>query len=238
MSEGIVTEPKPAPGNSAASRAVGSLAGVLAMAIGAIVLLGALPGLILAFTRNFGNVWNGSLAAGNIPLPGPATKDDGGPTGGRVNLSSSEPLVETRTLLAIADTLVALAAVAFGLALVLIAIRLLTGRPMRGLLGWTLGTLGLLLLVAGAVGPQLRARAEDAAILELGLPLIGTEWQPGDPIAFELNLWDPIWALPRTDWTVVGLGVLALLFAAVLVTGSSRTVPPRPRGSTATQPST
>lgn len=211
----------------APARAGRTVALIAALSLGGVLLvfsiLGAIP-LILSF---FSDYWNGraDIITPRVPFIdswAELTKDSGDAYAG-VLISSAEPLVMPRILQATAAALGSLTIMVGSLLVVLLAVRMLRGRSFTRLLRWGLAILGLLVMVAAAVAPQLEALAVDLAVQDLGYPIYNPASDgvmvENSPEYIPLNLWDGLWVLDRVDIVMFLLGIVIAAFAALVAEG-------------------
>lgn len=208
-----------------ASRAARSGALVVALVVGGLLLLGAAISAVPRIVGYFTGYWNGNsdLLTGREP----SIRISDSSEIDRVDYSgivivSDQPLVLPRALQAAAEGLGVLVILAGGALAVMLAVRMLRGRPFARMLAWGLGTLGVLAVLAGAVAPQLNAWAVDAAVRELGYVVsdgFDGVLTPDGPEAIVLPLWDPLWMIDRIDMTLVLLGVIIAIVGLLVADG-------------------
>lgn len=210
--------------NAAGAARRGAL--IVALVVGGLLLLGAAISAVPRIVGYFTGYWNGhsDLATGREP----SIRISDSSEIDRVDYSgivivSDQPLVLPRALQAAAEGLGILVILAGGVLAVMLAVRMLRGRPFARMLAWGLGTVGALAALAGAVAPQLRAWAVDAAVRELGYDVYGPGFDdtltPDGPEAIVLPLWDPLWVLDRVDVTLLLLGVIIAIVGLLVADG-------------------
>lgn len=204
-----MTTPAPTPGRTAAV--------AVALIVGSILLLLAVLGAVPNVASHFTGNWNGvaDLVTPDVPFSETAlTTKDGGPAYSGVLISSPEPLVASRVLMATAAALGGLTAILGSLLIVVLAARLLMRRSFTRLARWGLVVLGVVVMLTAAIVPQLEVLSVDLAVQELGYPIAadgGGPTTPDSPDVISPGLWG-IWAVNRVDWTLFLLGgMLALL---------------------------
>lgn len=199
---------------------------IVALVLGGLLLIGSAISAIPRIAGYFTGHWTGhsDLLTGREPsigLTGPTTE------AGRVDYSgavivSDQALVLPRALQATAEGLGILVIVAGGALAVMLAVRMLRGRPFVRMLAWGLGAVGGLTVLAGAIGPQLHAWAVDAAVRELGYAV--SEGADGaltadGPELIVLPQWDLLWILDRVDVTLLLLGVIIAILGLLVADG-------------------
>jgi|GEM_PF-1157783 len=212
-----------------AARAGRTTALVAALVLGGALLVASVIGAVPTIAGFFLDYWNGraDLMTGRfpeIPRAGGMSQVGGADYAG-VLIASAEPLVGPRALQATATGLGVLVIIGGSLLAVLLATRMLAGRSFTRLLSWGLGALGLLVMLAAALAPQLQALAVDIAVQDLGYriydPAADAVMTADGPESVILSLWDPEWILDRVDVTLFLLGaVIAVL--GLLVTDGTR----------------
>lgn len=208
------------------SRPVRRGALIVALAIGGLLLLGSAFSAVPRIVGYFTGYWNGhsDLLTGREPSvrTSDASEIDRVDYSGIV-IVSDQALVLPRVLQALAEGLGILVIVAGGVLTIMLALRMLRGRPFARTLAWGLGVVGLLAIVAGAVAPQLQAWAVDAAVRELGYEVSGPDsgavLTPGGPEVIVLPLWNPLWVLDRVDVTLLLLGVIIAIVGLLVADG-------------------
>lgn len=215
--------------SSNAAHAGRTTALIAALIVGGGLLAASALGAIPTLTAYFLDYWGGraDLMTGHapqIPIGGQVPSEPGGADYSGVLISSSEALVWPRTLQATAAALGILVVVAGSLLTVLLAVRMLRGRPFARLLSWGLGALGALLIVAAAVAPQLEALAVDLAVQDLGYriyrPAADADMTADGLESVILSLWDLQWVLDRVDLTGVVLGVIIAVLGLLVADGA------------------
>lgn len=197
----------------AVARTARSATLVVALIVGAVLVIGSALGAIPALAGIFGDIWNGraDLLTGRAPALG------GGSDAAETNyagviISADAALATPRMLQAVAALLAIGLVVCGGLLLVLLSLRMLRSRPFARLLAWGLGVVGLLAVVVAAVAPQLEVLAVDLAVQELDLPLYDAShdgmFTADGADAIALALWDPLWILDRVDPALMLLGLV------------------------------
>lgn len=204
---------------------------VTALTIGALLLIGSLIGAIPAIAGILGDIWNGrvDLLTGRtpqIPVNGtipPVDSDTGSTVYNGVTISSDAPLALPRALQAIAATLNLLVVVGGSLLVVMLAVRMLRSRPFARLLAWGLGIVGVIMVTAAAIAPQLEAAAVDVAVRELGYAVYDNGhdglFTADGADAIALPLWDPLWILDRVDITLLLIGIVIGLVGLLVAEG-------------------
>ncbi|MEJ1088728.1 hypothetical protein WDU99_10405 [Microbacterium sp. Mu-80] len=210
--------------NSSGPERSGAL--IAALVLGGLLLIGSAISAIPRVAGYFTGYWNGhgDLLTGREPsigVAGPTTEADRIDYSGIV-IVSDQSLMLPRVLQAIAEGLGILVIVAGGALAVMLAVRMLRGRPFVRMLAWGLGVVGVLTVLAGAVAPQLRAWAVDAAVRELGYAVSegtdGTLTADG-PELIVLPQWDVLWILDRVDVTLLLLGVIIAILGLLVADG-------------------
>lgn len=202
-------------------------AAVVALVLGGLLLLATLAAAVPMILNHFTDLWNGFADLSTVALPFGQDQNSPDPVTtasyAGVLLTSSEALALPRALLAWQSALTLLVLLTGGLMLVLVAVRLLRGRPFTRLLRWGMVVLGLLIVVFATVGPQLEALALDTASQELGFPIYD---YAGDgiltattPDSIMLNLWDPIWVVGRFELVPLVIGGLVAMFGFFIADG-------------------
>lgn len=95
-----------------------------------------------------------------------------------------------------------------------LSVGLLRGRPFGRLSGWWLGAVGTLMVLVAVAEPWLSRTSVAGAVDALGLP---TGWEATGRAA-ELATWvvPPAWDWTDTDWSLLVLGLVALVSAVLL----------------------
>ncbi|CAG7604658.1 hypothetical protein ACFPZL_03975 [Leucobacter soli] len=210
-----------------AGRVGRSITAIIALAIGSLLLLGALVSAIPMMLSHFTDLWNGfaDLSTARLPFEQDPNTLDGESSAAYagVLLTSGDPLTAPRLLQSAQTALTLLVVVAGSLAAILLAIRLLRRRPFARHLRWSLLVLGLLVMVLATVGPQLEALAVDIAAEDLGYAIYQRD---GDgiltsttPDSIMQNLWDPIWVVGRFDLILLLVGGMVAMFGFLLSDG-------------------
>ncbi|MGF2950011.1 hypothetical protein [Microbacterium alcoholitolerans] len=198
---------------------------IVALALGALLLLGSAISAVPRITGYFTGYWNGhsDLLTGREPsirISDPSDVDRVDYSG--IVIVSDQTLLLPRVLQAAAEGLGILVVVGGGVLTVMLAVRMLRGRPFARMLAWGLGSVGVLAILVGAIAPQLQAWAVDAAVRELGYEVSagfdGT-LTPDSPEVIALPLWDPLWVLDRVDMTLVLLGVIIAIVGLLIADG-------------------
>lgn len=215
--------------SNTAVRAGRSTALIAALVVGAVLFAAAIIGAIPALSGYFLDYWNGraDLMTGHvpqIPVGGEVPAEPGGANYSAVLISSAEALTGPRVLQAVAAALGILVVIGGSLLAVLLAVRMLRGRPFARLLSRGLGTLGALVMIAAAVAPQLNALAVDLAVQELGYriydPAADVTMTADGVESVVLSLWDLEWILDRVDLTGFLLGVIVGVVALLVADGT------------------
>lgn len=202
---------------------------IAALVVGGGLLVASIIDAVPTLSAYFRDHWNGraDLMTGRspqIPVGGEVPADPAGVAYPGVLLSSSEALTGPRALQAAAAALAILVVIAGSALLVLLAVRMLRGRSFARLLGWGLGALGLLVLIAAAVAPQLDAWAVDLAVQELGYriydPAVDAVMTADSPDAVILSLWDLEWILDRVDVPGLLFGVIIAILGLLVLDGT------------------
>lgn len=213
--------------NTTASRPGRSGALIVALVLGGMLLIGSAISAIPRITGFFTSYWTGrsDLLTGREPSissTGALSEAD------RVDYSevvivSDQPLLLPRVLQATAEGLGVLVIIAGGALAVMLAVRMLRGRPFVRMLAWGLGSVGVLTMLAGAIAPQLHAWAVDAAVRTLGYEVSahadGTLTADG-PELIALPQWDVLWVLDRVDVTLLLLGVIIAIVGMMVADGA------------------
>ncbi len=201
---------------------------VVALLIGGLILLGAAITAIPRIGQLFSDYWNGrtgllTAREPQVPIAGEIPEVGGVDYAGAL-VSSDAPLFVPRLLQAVAEGLGIAVIIAASLLIVLLAVRLLRGRPFARLLSWGLGAVGVLVIAAAAVAPQLEALAVGIAVDDLGYAVYGAEHDgvltPDGPDALELPLWDGLWILDRVDPTLLLLGIVLAVLGLLVADGT------------------
>jgi len=201
---------------------------VIALLIGGLILLGATITAIPRIGQLFADYWNGhagllTAREPQVPIVGEAPAV-GGVSYAGATIASDHPLVVPRVLQAVAEGLGIAVIVAASLLIMLLAVRLLRGRPFARLLSWGLGAVGVLVIAAAAVAPQLEALAVGIAIDDLGYAVYDAGhdgvFTPDGPDALELPLWDWLWVLDRVDPTLFLLGTVIAVLGLLVSDGT------------------
>jgi hypothetical protein len=190
------------------------------------IIAGAILGLV-AVNTIFAAVFNSYWFYGEVRLSSDREpfQPDGTPWTGEVTyttlgVGSSEALVGARAASTVADVLHQLVLIALAVLLISIAISMLMQRPFTRMLRWGLVVLGVLIIVSGAIAPQLDALAAGLAVQELGYPTVvidgpGYEGVPqGEWALFTTSSWTYI--LGQIDAVVTAIGV-ALVLLGILI---------------------
>ncbi|MEQ1735837.1 MAG: hypothetical protein ABL886_05495 [Rhodoglobus sp.] len=208
------------------------LGAIVFLAIGGTIGLMATFGFFPRVLGAFGQNWSGSATIFTPRMPfldswAEIDKDYADAYNGLI-FSSSAPLVESRWLTAAEGALDSLVIIAGCVLLVIIAIRVMMARSISRVARSGLVILGVLVILDATLGPQFAPLASDIALQQLGYPIVGPD-DPGfgfmtenTPEAVMLALWDPIWVMNRFDFTLLFLGLLALLFGT-LTLGRAKT---------------
>lgn len=197
------------------------VAGVVAIISGAILALVALNTIFIALFMGYQFSGELPLNSPRVPFqPNSAAPNEGGPFYSTLGFSSSEPLVAARAASTAADVLHQLVLVALAALLIAIAVSMLAHRPFTRVLRWGLVILGALIVVSGAIAPQLDALASGLAAQELGYPTIvidgpGYEGVPeGEWALVTSSSWTYI--LMQIDAGLTAIGV-ALVLLGILI---------------------
>jgi hypothetical protein len=191
------------------------------------IVTGAVLGLV-AVNTIFVALFTGYLYSGELPLNSdrvPFQPDGAPPYSGEVwystlGISSAETLVGSRAASTVADVLHQLVLIAIAVLLITIAGSLLVRRPFTRVLRWGLVVLGALIVVSGAIAPQLDALAAGLAVQELGYPAVvidgpGYEGVPeGEYALVTSSSWTYI--LMQVDAVLTAIGV-ALVLLGILI---------------------
>lgn len=208
-------------------RAARSAALIVSLVIGGLILLGAVISAVPRIAGYFSDYWNGragllTAREPQVPISGPSL-EEGGLSYAGVIIASDEDLLASRVLQAVAEGLGILVIVAASLLVVLLAVRLLGRRPFARLLSWGLGMVGILVIVAAAVAPQLEALSVDLAVNKLGYAVYDAAhsgvFTPDGPDAIELPLWDWLWVLDRVNPTLLLLGIVIFVLGLLVTDG-------------------
>jgi len=197
------------------------IAAVLAIIAGSVLALVAVSTIFLA-------LWQGSQYHGRLGItsqrapfePGSLTGEHEEPRYSQIEFSSSEPLVASRAASTVADVLHQGVLIVMAVLLIAIAVSLLTRRPFTRVLRTGLVVLGSLIIVSGAIAPQLDAFAAGLAAQELGFPTIvidgpGYEGVPeGEWALVTSSSWTYI--LGQIDAVLTSIGV-ALVLLGILI---------------------
>ncbi len=197
------------------------VAAVIAIVAGAVLALVALGTIFAA-------LFTGYLYSGELPLSSQRVpfQPDGTPQIGEepryttLGISSSEALVGARAASTAADVLHQLVLIAIAVLLIAIAGSMLVRRPFTRILRWGLVMLGALIIVSGAIAPQLDALAAGLAAQELGYPTVvidgpGYEGVPeGEWALVTSSSWTYI--LGQIDAVLTAIGV-ALVLLGILI---------------------
>jgi hypothetical protein len=197
------------------------IAAVLAILAGCVLAL-------VAVTTIFEALWSGSHYHGELRIdsqrvpfqPGTWTGENEEPRYSHIEISSSEPLIASRAASTVADVLHQGVLIAMAVLLIAIAVSLLAHRPFTRVLRTGLIVLGALIIVSGAIAPQLDALAAGLAAQELGYPtLVIDGFDDGEPLPTEYALvtfgsWT--WILLQIDAVLTSIGV-ALVFVGILI---------------------
>lgn len=202
---------------------------IAALVVGGALLVASIIGAVPTLSAYFGGFWTGraDLMTGRspqIPVNGEVPTEPSGADYPGVLISSSEALSGPRTLQAIAAALAIVVVIAGSLLLVILAVKMLRGRSFARLLGWGLGGVGLLVVIASALAPQLEALAVDLGVQELGYriydPAADALMTVDSPDAVILSLWDFEWILDRMDPAGVLLGVIIAVLGLLIIDGT------------------
>lgn len=212
------------------SRTARSGALITSLALGALLLLGTAISAIPRIAGYFTGHWTGygDLITGREPsiqisdaVPAPSEVDGVDYSG--VVIVSDQSLVMPRLLQASAEGLGILVILAGGALAIMLALRMLRGRPFARMLSWGLGAMGVLTVITGSVAPQLNAGAVDVAVRELGYAVYDSSpdgmLTPNGPEAIALPLWDPLWVIDRMDVTLLLLGVIISVVGLLVADG-------------------
>ena len=135
-------------------------------------------------------------------------------------ISSAEPLIASRAASTVADVLHQGVLIVMAVLLIAIAVSLLAHRPFTRVLRTGLIVLGALIIVSGAIAPQLDALAAGLAAQELGYPTVVIDgFDNGEPLPTEYAMvtfgsWT--WTLLQIDAVLTSIGV-ALVFVGILI---------------------
>lgn len=210
--------------DSSSARHLRRVALIIALVLGALILVGTVLTAIPRLSGFFTDYWNGraNLVTGSQPnLAGPMGA--GGADYAGVTIASDAALTVPRVLQAVSAGLGLLVIIAASALVVILALRMLRARPFARVLSWGLGIVGGLVVLLAAVAPQLEALAVDRAVTDLGYPVLDSAhdgvFTPGGPDVIQLNLWDSLWVLDRVEPTLMLLGVVLVILAFLVARG-------------------
>jgi len=183
------------------------VAAIIALLAGAVLAFVALNTIFVALFM--GAYYNGELYLSTTRVP---FEPDGAPQGevwyGSLGIGSREPLVASRALSTVADVLHQLVLITIAVLLIAIAASMLMRRPFTRVLRWGLVMLGSMIVVSGAIAPQLDALAAGIAVQELGYPAVVIS----DPAYDEVS-WSEYALVTSSSWTYILMEVDAVLTA-------------------------
>ena len=148
------------------------VAAVIALIAGAILGLVAVGTIGIAVFSSYWFYGELPLSSNRVPFQPDGTQQIGEVVYTTVGIGSAEPLVGARAASTVADVLNQLFLLALAVLLISIAVSLLARRPFTRMLRGGLIILGALIVVSGAISPQLDALAAGLAAQELGFPTI------------------------------------------------------------------
>lgn len=204
-----------------------TISAVLGIVLGSLILLGSVFGTFPMLSAPFQDTWNGNadLLTAQLPFEQDPESPQSNPasTYTGVLVSSDDPLVTPRLLLAAQSLLILLVMYTAGAMLVLLALQLLRQRPFARTLRWGLVALGTLIMLSSAVGPQLGALSSDLGLIELGVPL-GDSGSVSSLTADSadtglLHLWDSISVLSRIELVPLLLGTVLSMIGFLISDG-------------------
>jgi hypothetical protein len=195
------------------------VAAIIALLAGVVLAFVALNTIFVALFM--GAYYNGELYLSTTRVP---FQPDGAPQGtgevwyGSLGIGSMQPLVASRALSTVADVLHQLVLITIAVLLITIAASMLMRRPFTRVLRWGLVILGSLIVISGAIAPQLDALAAGIAVQELGYPAIvvgNAGYEDGGEYALVTSgSWTHI--LMEVDAVLTAIG-LALVLLGVLI---------------------
>jgi hypothetical protein len=196
------------------------VAAVIALVAGAILALVAVGTIAIAVFSSYWFSGEMPIVSQRVPFEPEGTQQIGEVMYGTLTFGSAEPLIAARAASTVADVLNQLFLFALAVLLIAIAGSLLARRPFTRVLRLGLVILGTLIIVSGAIAPQLDALASELAAQELGFPTIvidssGYEDKPeGEYAIVASTSWTYI--LARIDAGLTAIGV-ALVLLGVLI---------------------
>lgn len=200
------------------------VAAVIALLAGVVLGFVALNTIFVGLFM--GAYYNGELylSTTRVPFEPDGTEwGTGDVSYGSLNIGSSEPLIASRALSTVADVLHQLVLITIAVLLIAIAASMLMRRPFTRVLRWGLVILGCMIVVSGAIAPQLDALAAGLAVQELGYPAVvidgpGYEGVPdGEYALVTSNSWTYI--LMEVDAVLTAIGVALVLLGIVIGDG-------------------
>jgi hypothetical protein len=190
---------------------------VLVLMLGSVILLGSMLSAPSLISRAFSDTFVGEAGLVTPRYPfieswSELSKAGFEPTYSGIQIQSVEALPESRALRAVESGLTSLVSILSGLSLVLMSLGLLRGRGFSSAARWTIGSLGVVVMVNALAAPQLDALAVDLAVQQLGLPIFNSYTDSAmfedSPELVVLALWDPLWALQRVDLAAFAVGAV------------------------------
>lgn len=197
------------------------VAAVIALLAGVVLALVALNTIFIGLFM--GAYYNGELflSTTRVPFEPDGTEQGTGEVWyGSLGIGSMQPLIASRALSTVADVLHQLVLITIAVLLITIAASMLMRRPFTRVLRWGLVVLGSMIVVSGAIAPQLDALAAGIAVQELGYPAIvvgnaGYEEVSGGEYALVTSgSWTYI--LMQVDAVLTAIG-LALVLLGILI---------------------
>jgi hypothetical protein len=195
------------------------VAAIIAIITGAVLGVVAVNTIFVALFTGYLYSGEIGISSQRVPFQGDATPD-GTVWYTTVGISSAEPLIGSRAASTVADVLHQLVLIAIAILLIAIAGSLLANRPFTRLLRWGLVVIGVLIVVSGAIAPQLDALAAGLAVQELGYPVVvidgpGYGGVPGGERAIVTSSsWT--YSLLQVDAMLTAIGV-ALVLLGILI---------------------